>query len=125
MRFRVEEVSGKPRPVFLGRNTLRKSLLTHFLPYTSESVINLLQEISWVEIGRDTSAYFNGGMIDGEIYRDRVVIEYLEPDGSGNYPKVEIPLEEVKLMLFEWGTALQRWRVKKSKLKIHERDSLE
>jgi len=29
---------------------------------------------------------------------------------------IEIPMEKVKLLLFEWGVALQRWRMKRKKL---------
>lgn len=118
MRFRVEEVSGKPRPVFSGRDTLQKALLSRTLPYKPECVLNLLQEISWVEKGISYPAYFEAEMVDGEIHKDRVVIDYLKADESGSYPRVEIPLEEFKLLLYEWGTALQRWMINRSRQSV-------
>lgn len=116
MRFRVKEVSGKPRPVFLGRSTVQKKLLSHLLPYRTESVLDLLQEIAFVEKGISAPAHFEGEMIDGEIHADRVMIEYLQADVSGKYPRAEMSLDEFKLLLFEWGTALQRWMINRAKI---------
>lgn len=118
MRFRVEEVSGKPRPVFLGRSTVQKTLLSYLLPYRTESVLGLLQEISFVEKGISSPAHFEGEMIDGEIHADRVIIEYLRADESGKYPRAEIPLDDFKLLLFEWGTALQKWMINRAKITV-------
>jgi hypothetical protein len=120
MKLRVEEVLGKPKPVFSGKDTPRTSILARFLPCTVETVLNLLQEINRVEVGPDSVAYFERGIIDGEIHRDRIIIDYLGADKASDCGRVEIPLEEAKLMLFEWGTALQRWRIKKRKRPVNK-----
>ena len=116
MKFQLEEIYGKPTAVFEDENRPRGILLPHFLPSSLEVLRELLHEIAMVESSRHSSE-FESSVISGGIYLDRLEIEaYLEEDAKGNHPKIEIPLDDIKLLLYEWGAALQRWQMQRKQI---------
>ncbi len=109
MSFRLEEIDGTPKAVFEDEDALRRTLLPLFLHPASYFVPDMLYELSLVERNVQESSGFETPYACVEFFRDCVVIEKLmEEHEEGEPQKVTIPLDEAKLLLLEWGVALQR-----------------
>ena len=115
MDFRIEEVDGTPRAVFEDEDPLRRELLPLLLLPDSYFVPDMLHELTLVERGVSESSGFDTPRAEVEFFRDRVVIESLPPDGDeeGDPPRLELSVDEAKLLLLEWGAALQRRKVER------------
>jgi hypothetical protein len=104
-------VEGKLTAVFTGESQLRQSLLSRFLLPSATFVIDLLSDILRVERGFYDSYAWENPEVHIELFIDRVTIEPYIAETAEEVPQIELPIEEVKLLLFEWGAALQRWRL--------------
>src|ERR671939_1852478 len=117
MEFSIEEVEGTPRAVFEGEGRLRGSLLSHFLRPDPYFVPDMLYELSLVERNTVESSGFDTPHVHVEFFRDRVVIEKPTGEHEGAETQVlTIPPDEAKLLLLEWGVAMQRRRLEQMKL---------
>ena len=102
--------------IFDGEDSLRNSLLSGFLDSSQYFVVDILHDISRVEQGLYSSYAHENPKVFIELFKDHITIEpYIEEDET-EIPMMEIPLEKAKLLLFEWGVALQRWRMNRKKL---------
>jgi len=116
MEFHVEEVGGRPRAVFEDEGPLRGSLLSYFLHPAPYFVPDMLYELTMVERNSVESSGFDTPYVDVTFHRDRVVIEQFLAEGEeGEPPRVTISLDEAKLLLLEWGVALQRRKVERGR----------
>lgn len=117
MKFRIEEVEGTTRAVFEDEGPLRGSLLSHFLHPDPYFVPDMLYELSLVERNAQESSGFETPHVCVEFFRDGVVIEkFMGEHEEGEPQRVTIPLDEAKLLLLEWGVALQRRHIEQAKL---------
>lgn len=116
MNFSLEEIDGEPRAVVEGASQNEEALLQYFLHSAPQFVPDVLYEISLVERLAVESSGFETDLIDVQILPDRVSIKSkLMIEGTGEPIGVALPLDEAKLMLLEWGAALQRWRMERKK----------
>jgi len=111
VEFRIEEVEGKLTAVFPGEPQLRAFLLSRFLLPSATFVIDLLSDILRVERGFSDSYAWENPEVYIELFNDRVTIEPYIAETAAEVPQIELPIEEAKLLLFEWGAALQRWQL--------------
>lgn len=117
MSFRLEEVNGTPRAVFEDEDALRRALLPLFLHPAPYFVPDMLYELSLVERNATESSGFDTPHVYVEFFRDGVVIEKSAAEGDEGEPqRVTIPLDEAKLLLLEWGVALQRRHIERAKI---------
>lgn len=117
MKFRLEEIEGILTAVFEEGYPLRMKLLSHFLHSDPYFVPDMLYEISMVERNAVESSGFHSPHVNVEFFRDRVVIEkVVSEDEDGDPQSVTILLDEAKLLLLEWGVALQRRHFERMKL---------
>jgi hypothetical protein len=112
MKFRVEEVNGRPLAVFEDEKPPRSWLLTSFLEEARVAVEDFLSKIESVQSGKLDSAGCTGDGVEVEFYSDRAVIEELYPAaGEDAEPeRIEIPLEQARQILLDWQVALEQWR---------------
>lgn len=111
MNFKIEEVDGWPRAVFEDEDPLRRELLPYFLHTAPYFVPDMLYELLLVERGVVESSGFESPHVCVEFFRDRVVVEAFLEDESAeeeDIKRVEISTGEAKLLLLEWGVAVQR-----------------
>ena len=114
MKFRLEEIDGEPRAIVEGVGTIEEALLGHFLLPAPHFVPDVLYEISLVERLAVEASGFETELVDVRIMTDRVsIMSKLRMGGAGQPAGVTLPLDEAKLMLLEWGAALQRWRMER------------
>ena len=113
MGIRVEVVDGTPKAVFEDEDPLRRALLPHFLLTAPYFVQDMLYELAVVERGSVESSGFESEHVCVQFFRDRVVIEaWLPEERDGEEPdRLEISVQEAKLLLLEWGAALERRRL--------------
>lgn len=111
VKFQIEEVGGRLTAVFVGEPELRALLLSRFLLPSATFVVDLLGDILRVQRGfYDSHAFENPEVYIG-LFKDRVTIEPYIAEAEEDVPQIELPLDEAKLLLFEWGAALQRWQM--------------
>lgn len=111
MKFQIEEVAGKLTAVFAGEPPDRAFLLSRFLLPSATFVVDLLSDILRVERGFSDSGAWENPEVYIELFSDRVTIEPYISQTKEEVPQIELPIEEAKLLLFEWGAALQRWQL--------------
>lgn len=117
MGFRLEEIDGVPRAVFEDEDALRRALLPLFLHPAPYFVPDMLYELSLVERNAQESSGFDTPHACVEFFRDGVVIEkFMEEHEEGELQRVTIPLDEAKLLLLEWGVALQRRHIERANI---------
>lgn len=115
MQFRTEEVGEKLTAVFGGESEPRASLLSKFLLPSTSFVIAVLNDIARIEGGIDSTYAWENPEVYVELFRDRVTVEPYAAETEEDVPQVEITTDEAKLLLFEWGTALQQWLMRQRK----------
>jgi hypothetical protein len=114
MRFRVAEIDNQPTAIFNSKDQLRNALLSQFLLPSTKFVAPLLYDISKVERGiAVTSFQHEIGSI--KLFKDRIIIEPNNTAGETKAPPIEIRMESMKLILFRWGVAVQRWEMKRER----------
>jgi hypothetical protein len=114
MHFRVAEIDNRPTAIFTSKDQRRNALLSQFLPPSTILVSMLLYDISKVERGvAVTSFQHEVGTI--KLCKDRLIIEPGDAAGETKAPPVEIRMESMKLILFQWGAAVQRWQMKRER----------
>lgn len=118
MKFRVVEIDNQLTAIFDSKSPLRNSLLSQFLVPSTEFVVNILYDISGVESGNHSSYAFENSTVYIELFKDHITIEPYIEEHETEVPKIEIPVDSAKLLLFKWGVALQRWQMKQKKLGI-------
>lgn len=111
VQFRIQEVEGKLTAVFTGEPQLRAFLLSRFLLPSVTFVIDVLRDMVRIESGCDSSYGWENPEVLIELFQDRVTIEPYIPETEEDVPQIELPIDEAKLLLFEWGAALQRWQL--------------
>jgi hypothetical protein len=111
VKFEIEEVAGKLTAVFAGEPPDRALLLSRFLLPSDTFVIDLLSDILRVERGFSDSYAWENPEVHIELFINRVTIEPYIAETAEEVPQIELPIEEAKLLLFEWGAALQRWQL--------------
>jgi hypothetical protein len=115
MRFRVAEIDNRPTAIFSSKDQRRNALLSQFLPPSTILVSMLLYDISKVERGvAVTSFQHEVGTI--KLCKDRLIIEPGDAAGETKAPPIEIRMESMKLILFQWGAAVQRWEMKRNRM---------
>jgi hypothetical protein len=115
MRFHLKETDDELIAIFDSEDSLRNSLLSGFLDSSKYFVVDILHDISRVEQGLYSSYAHENPKVFIELFKDHITIEPYVGENETEIPMVEIPLEKAKLLLFEWGLALQRWRMKRKK----------
>jgi hypothetical protein len=116
LKFRLEEIDGEPHAVVEGVGATEETVLSHFLLPALHFVPDVLYEISLVERLAVEASGFETELVDVTILPDRVsIMSKLSMGGAGQLTGVTLPLDEAKLMLLEWGAALQRWRMESKK----------
>lgn len=113
MRFRVVETGDDLTAIFDGGDSLQNSLLSRFLVSSRYFVVDILHDISQVERGMYPSHAYENPEVFVELFKDHITIEPYIKEDETEIPKIQIPLEKAKLLLFEWGAALQRWRMRR------------
>lgn len=116
MRFRVEETDDRLTAMFDTGDSLRDSLLSRFLVSSKYFVTDILHDISLVERRLYPSHGFENPEVFVGLFKDHITIEPYIREDETEIPKVKIPLESAKLLLFKWGVALQQWRMKRENL---------
>ncbi len=106
------ETDGELMAVFDSKDSLHNSLLSRFLVTSKYFVVDILHDISLVERDLYPSHAYENPEVFIELFKDHITIEPYIAEDETEIPKVQIPLEKAKLLLFEWGVALQRWRMK-------------
>jgi hypothetical protein len=102
--------------IFDGEDLRLNTLLSQFLLPSTLFVSILLYDISKVDRGFDSNFPFKHQVGYVKLFKDRITIEPYDQVPETEASPIEIPIEKVKLLLFEWGVALQRWRMKQKKL---------
>jgi hypothetical protein len=116
LNLSLEEIDGEPQVVVEGASQDEETLLQYFLHPAPHFVPDVLYEISLVERLAVASSGFETDLVDVQILPDRVIIKSkLMIEGTGEPMGVALPLDEAKLMLLDWGAALQRWRMERKK----------
>lgn len=115
LRFQTEEVGDKLTAVFNGEPEPRASLLSRFLLPSTSFVIGVLNDIARIEDGIDSTYAWENPEVYVELFPDRMTIEPYAAGTEEELPRVELGLDEVKLLLFEWGAALQRCLIGRGK----------
>lgn len=116
MGFRLEEIDGIPRAVFDDEDPPRREFLPLLLHPAPNFVPDMLHELSLVELGVAEYSGFDTPHAEVLFFRDHVVIEKYLPEDSDDEepPRLEISVEEAKLLLVEWGAALLRRRLERA-----------
>ena len=111
MEFYLEEIGDAPQAVFTGADQPLNVLLGRFLNPAPYFVPDILYEVSLVERQVVESSGFESEYVDVQVFHDRVEIK-ARPKAlaEGAAEGFVLPLTEVKLLLMEWGAALERWR---------------
>lgn len=112
MKFRIKEINNQLTAIFDTEDSLQNSLLSRFLVSSRYFVTDILYDISLVERGIYSNHAFENSEVFIELYKDHITIEPYIGEDETEVPKVKIPLEKAKLLLLEWGVALQRWLMK-------------
>lgn len=119
MRFRVEEIDNRPTAIFTSKNQRRNALLSQLLLPSTEFAVNLLYDITRVERGFDsTYSYSRHQVVSIRLFKDRVTLQLYDKGDGRDLTQIEIPVDSAKLLLWQWGLALQRWEMKREKLGI-------
>ena len=114
MRFRVAEIDNWPTAIFHSKDQRRNSLLSQFLLPSTKFVSLLLYDISKVERGIAVTS-FQHEIGDIKLRKDRIIIEPDDTAGETKASSIEIRIESMKLILFQWGAAVQRWEMKRER----------
>jgi hypothetical protein len=102
-----------PQAVFKDRDPIRAQLLSYFLQPSPYFIPDILYEISLVERQAIETSGFETAHVNVLFFRNQVVIEPQSPEiKSDRSTQVTLTLEEAKLLLLEWGVALERWRMR-------------
>lgn len=111
MEFYLEESDDTPQAIFTGVDNPLNALLGHFLNPAPYFVPDILYEISLVERRVVESSGFQSEYVDVQVFHDRIEIK-ARPNAlaKGAAEEFTLPLTEAKLLLMEWGAALERWR---------------
>lgn len=115
LEFRLTETDGQLMAIFDGEDSRLNALLSQFLLPSTMFVSILLYDISKVDRGYDSNFPFEHQVGYVKLFKDRITIEPYDQAQETEASPIEIPLEKVKLLLFEWGVALQRRRMKRKK----------
>lgn len=111
MEFYLEEIGDAPRAVFTDVDRPLNVLLGRFLNPAPYFVPDVLYEISLVERRVVESSGFESAYVDVQVFYDRVEIR-ARPNAiaEGAAEGFILPMTEAKLLLLEWGAALERRR---------------
>jgi hypothetical protein len=111
LEFYLEEIGDAPQAVFTGVGQPLNLLLVRFLNPAPYFVPDILYEVSLVERRIVESSGFESEYVDVQVFHDRVEIK-ARPNAlaGGAAEEFTLPLTEAKLLLMEWGAALERWR---------------
>jgi hypothetical protein len=111
LEFYLEEIGDVPRAAFTGVDRPQNVLLGYFLNPAPYFVPDILYEVSLVERRVVESSGSESAYVDVQVFHDRVEIRAL-PNAlaEGAAAGFTLPLTEAKLLLLEWGAALERWR---------------
>jgi len=115
LEFRLTETDGQLMAIFDGEDSRLNALLSQFLLPSTLFVSILLYDISKVDRGYDSNFPFEHPVGYVKLFKDRITIEPNDQAQETEATPIEIPLDKVKLLLFEWGVALQRRRIKRKK----------
>jgi hypothetical protein len=113
MRFRVVEIENQPTAIFHSKDQRRNSLLSQFLLPSTKFVATLPYDISKVERGIAVTNSFEHQVGNSKLFKERIIIEPDDTAGEMKAPPIEIRMESMKLILFQWGAAVQRWEMKR------------
>lgn len=106
--FNLEvDTDGRPRAVFREVDPTHNELLSGFLNPAPHFVSDILYEISLVERNALEISGFETADVRVIINRNLIIIEPFETVDQQQL-KITLPLTKAKLLLFEWGVALQR-----------------
>lgn len=109
MRFRVAEIDNQPTAIFNSKDQQRNTLLSQLLLPSTEFTVNLLYDITRVERGFDsTHSYARHQVISIDLLKDRMTLTPYDKGDGRDLTQIEIPLDSAKLLLWQWGLALQR-----------------
>lgn len=114
MRFRVAKIDNRPTAIFNSKDQRRNALLSQFLLPSTEFVVPLLYDISKVQRGIAVTS-FKHEIGNIKLLKDRIIIEPDDTAGETKAPPIEIRMESMKLILFQWGVVVQRWERKQKK----------
>lgn len=110
MKIEVKEINEIPRPILVDESGTRKLVLEDFLFDARTSIDDYLKEISKAENDYPQPTGFTSNQVDSSFFSDRAEIEHLWcEDDNGELLFVEMPLQEVKQLLFDWKQALGEW----------------
>jgi hypothetical protein len=111
LEFYLEEIGDAPRAVFTDVDRPLNVLLGRFLNPAPYFVPDILYEVSLVERRIVESSGFESAYVDVQVFYDRVEIR-ARPNAiaEGAAEGFILPMTEAKLLLLEWGAALERWR---------------
>lgn len=111
MEFYLEEIGDAPRAAFTGIDRPLNVLLGRFLNPAPYFVPDILYEVSLVERRVLESSGFESAYVDAQVFQDRIEIR-ARPNAlaEGAAEGFTLPITEAKLLLLEWGAALERWQ---------------
>jgi hypothetical protein len=115
MRFRIAEIDNQPVAIFTSKQARRNSLLSQFLLPSTRFVSTLLYDISKLERGIPLINSFQHQVGNIKLFKDRIIIEPDNQAGETEAPPMEIRMERMKIILFQWGAAVQRWEMKRER----------
>jgi hypothetical protein len=110
----VAEIDNQPTAIFHSKDQRRNALLSQFLLPSTKFVVPLLYDISKVERGIAVTS-FKHEIGNIKLCKDRIIIESDGTAGEMKSPPIEIRMESMKLILFLWGAAVQRWETKRER----------
>lgn len=115
MRFRVAEIDNQPTAIFTSKQARRDALLSQFLLPSTRFVSMLLYDISKLERGIPLINSFQHDVGTIKLFKDRIIIEPDDQAGETQAQEIEIRMERMKIILFQWGAAVQRWEMKQER----------
>ena len=116
MRFRVAEIDNRPTAIFTSKDQWRNSLLSQFLLPSTRFVATLLYDISKLERGIPLINSFQHQVGTIKLFKERRIIEPDDTTGGTKAPPIEIRMERMKIILFQWGEVVQRWEMKRKRM---------
>ena len=110
------EVNGFPQAVFDGGDPAQNTLLSSFLLPFEHFVADMLYELSLVERQVIESSGFENPDVEAQFFLDKVVIKVCPERRPTDDIQVILSINQAKLLLLEWGVAIQKWRMQQETL---------
>ena len=111
MNFKLESTSGRTVAVLADNGKVRKWVLSQLTLPSNYFIIELLHNIAQIEKKLCEDCGHQELYVYIVPFLERITIESRLPEDAIEVLRIEFPLDAAKLLLFEWGIMLHRWRI--------------